>query len=150
MRPSWDEYFMRITQEVAQRSTCLRRQVGAILVKDKHILATGYNGAPTGLPHCEEVGCLRERLGIPSGEQAELCRGLHAEQNAIIQAAVHGVQIRGSTLYSTTQPCILCAKMLINAGVVRIVYQGPYPDELARQMMDEAGLEIVRWEKPGA
>ncbi|MGC8960351.1 MAG: deoxycytidylate deaminase [Chloroflexia bacterium] len=150
MRPSWDEYFMRITQEVAQRSTCLRRQVGAILVKDKHILATGYNGAPTGLPHCEEVGCLRERLGIPSGERAELCRGLHAEQNAIIQAAVHGVQIRGSTLYSTTQPCILCAKMLINAGVVRIVYQGPYPDELARQMMDEAGLEIVRWEKPGA
>lgn len=147
MRPSWDEYFMRITQEVAQRSTCLRRQVGAILVKDKHILATGYNGAPTGLPHCEEVGCLRERLGIPSGERAELCRGLHAEQNAIIQAAVHGVQIRGSTLYSTTQPCILCAKMLINAGVVRIVYQGPYPDELARQMMDEAGLEVVRWEQ---
>ncbi len=149
MRPSWDEYFMRITQEVAQRSTCLRRQVGAILVKDKHILATGYNGAPTGLPHCEEVGCLRERLGIPSGERAELCRGLHAEQNAIIQAAVHGVQIRGSTLYSTTQPCILCAKMLINAGVVRIVYRGPYPDELARQMMDEAGLEVVRWEERG-
>ncbi len=147
MRPSWDEYFMRITQEVAQRSTCLRRQVGAILVKDKHILATGYNGAPTGLPHCEEVGCLRERRGIPSGERAELCRGLHAEQNAIIQAAVHGVQIRGSTLYSTTQPCILCAKMLINAGVVRIVYQGPYPDELARQMMDEAGLELIRWEQ---
>jgi len=146
MRPSWDEYFMRITREVAQRSTCLRRRVGAILVKDKHILATGYNGAPTGLPHCEEVGCLRERLGIPSGERAELCRGLHAEQNAIIQAAVHGVQIRGATLYSTTQPCILCAKMLINAGVVRIVYQGPYPDELARQMMEEAGLEIVRWE----
>jgi len=146
MRPSWDEYFMRITREVAQRSTCLRRQVGAILVKDKHILATGYNGAPTGLPHCEEVGCLRERLGIPSGERAELCRGLHAEQNAIIQAAVHGVQIRGATLYSTTEPCILCAKMLINAGVVRIVYQGPYPDELARQMMEEAGLEIVRWE----
>lgn len=149
MRPSWDEYFMRITQEVAQRSTCLRRQVGAILVKDKHILTTGYNGAPTGLPHCEEVGCLRERLGIPSGERAELCRGLHAEQNAIIQAAVHGVQIRGSTLYSTTQPCILCAKMLINAGVVRIVYQGPYPDELARQMMDEAGLEVVRWGEEG-
>ncbi len=147
MRPSWDEYFMRITQEVAQRSTCLRRKVGAILVKDKHILATGYNGAPTGLPHCEEVGCLREQMGIPSGERAELCRGLHAEQNAIIQAAVHGVQIPGSTLYSTTQPCILCAKMLINAGVVRIVYQGPYPDELARQMMEEAGLETVRWEQ---
>jgi dCMP deaminase len=136
---------MRITREVAQRSTCLRRQVGAILVKDKHILTTGYNGAPTGLPHCEEVGCLRERLGIPSGERAELCRGLHAEQNAIIQAAVHGVQIRGATLYSTTQPCVLCTKMLLNAGVVRIVYQGDYPDELARSLIEEAGIEVVRW-----
>lgn len=145
MRPSWDEYFMRITREVAQRSTCLRRQVGAILVKDKHILTTGYNGAPAGLPHCEEVGCLRERLGIPSGERAELCRGLHAEQNAIIQAAVHGVQIRGATLYSTTQPCVLCTKMLLNAGVVRIVYQGDYPDELARSLIEEAGIEVVRW-----
>ncbi len=145
MRPSWDDYFMRITREVAQRSTCLRRQVGAILVKDKHILTTGYNGAPTGLPHCEEVGCLRERLGIPSGERAELCRGLHAEQNAIIQAAVHGVQIRGATLYSTTQPCVLCTKMLLNAGVVRIVYQGDYPDELARSLIEEAGIEVVRW-----
>jgi len=145
VRPSWDDYFMRITREVAQRSTCLRRQVGAILVKDKHILTTGYNGAPTGLPHCEEVGCLRERLGIPSGERAELCRGLHAEQNAIIQAAVHGVQIRGATLYSTTQPCVLCTKMLLNAGVVRIVYQGDYPDELARSLIEEAGIEVVRW-----
>lgn len=145
MRPSWDEYFMRITREVAQRSTCLRRQVGAILVKDKHILTTGYNGAPAGLPHCEEVGCLRERLGIPSGERAELCRGLHAEQNAIIQAAVHGVQIRGATLYSTTQPCVLCTKMLLNAGVVRIVYEGDYPDELARSLIEEAGIEVVRW-----
>jgi len=147
MRLSWDEYFMRITREVAQRSTCMRRRVGAILVKDKHILTTGYNGAPTGLPHCEEVGCLRERLAVPSGERAELCRGLHAEQNAIIQAAVHGVQIRGSTLYSTTQPCVLCTKMLLNAGVVRIVYEGAYPDELARTMMKEAGLEVVRWEE---
>lgn len=149
MRPSWDDYFMRITKEVAKRSTCLRRQVGAILVKDKHILTTGYNGAPTGLPHCDDVGCLRERLAVPSGERAELCRGLHAEQNAIIQAAVHGVQIRGATVYSTTQPCILCTKMLINAGVVRIVYEGSYPDELSRSMMDEAGLEIVLWKDGG-
>lgn len=145
MRPSWDDYFMRITREVARRSTCLRRKVGAILVKDKHILTTGYNGAPSGLPHCAEVGCLRERFNTPSGERAELCRGLHAEQNAIIQAAVHGVQVPGATLYCTTQPCSLCAKMLINAGVTRIVYEGDYPDELARQMIEEAGLEMVRW-----
>ncbi len=144
-RPSWDDYFMQITREVAKRGTCLRRQVGAILVRDKHILTTGYNGAPKGLPHCEEVGCLREREGIPSGQRAELCRGIHAEQNAIIQAAVHGVQIPGATLYCTTQPCILCAKMLINAGVVRIVYAGPYPDELARDMLAEAGVALVRW-----
>lgn len=145
MRPSWDDYFMHITREVAKRSTCLRRQVGAILVKDKHILSTGYNGAPRGLPHCEEVGCLREQNDIPSGERAELCRGLHAEQNAIIQAAVHGISIPGATLYCTTQPCILCAKMLINAGVIRIVYEGPYPDELARDMLAEAGVALVRW-----
>ncbi len=146
MRPSWDEYFMRITREVALRSTCLRRQVGAILVKDKHILATGYNGSPAGLPHCEEVGCLRQKQRVPSGERAELCRGIHAEQNAIIQAAIHGVPIGGSTCYSTTQPCVLCAKMLINAGVKRIVYEGPYPDELALSMLTEAGIELVRWE----
>lgn len=149
MRPSWDDYFMRITREVARRSTCLRRQVGAILVKDKHILATGYNGAPAGLPHCDQVGCLREEGNVPSGERAELCRGIHAEQNAIIQAAVHGVRIPGATLYCTTQPCILCAKMLINAGVVRIVYEGPYPDELARDMLAEAGVGLVRWPNAG-
>ncbi len=146
MRPSWDEYFMRITREVALRSTCLRRQVGAILVKDKHILATGYNGSPAGLPHCEEVGCLRQKKRVPSGERAELCRGIHAEQNAIIQAAIHGVPIGGSTCYSTTQPCVLCAKMLINAGVKRIVYEGSYPDELALSMLTEAGVELIRWE----
>jgi dCMP deaminase len=145
MRPSWDDYFMHITSEVAKRSTCLRRRVGAILVKDKHILATGYNGAPAGLPHCEDVGCLREQLGAPSGQRAELCRGIHAEQNAIIQAAVHGIKIQGATLYCTTQPCILCAKMLINAGVVRIVYDGPYPDDLAREMLAQAGVGLVRW-----
>ena len=117
MRPDWDTYFMRITKLVATRSSCLRRSVGAVLVKDKRILATGYNGAPAGMAHCEEAGCLRDQLHIPSGERHELCRGLHAEQNAIIQAARQGAEIKDSTLYCTTAPCSLCAKMLINAGV---------------------------------
>jgi dCMP deaminase len=145
-RPSWDEYFLSICQFVACRSTCLRRQVGAILVRDKRILTTGYNGAPRGLKHCGELGgCQREQMGVPSGERHELCRALHAEQNAIIQAALHGVQVTGATVYITTQPCVLCAKMLINAGVERIVYQGEYPDQLALEMMREAGVEVVRW-----
>jgi len=145
-RPSWDEYFMHITREVAKRSTCLRRQVGAVIVQDKRILTTGYNGPPKGLDHCDEVGCLREQLGVPSGERTELCRGLHAEQNAIIQAALHGVRIAGSDIYITLQPCALCAKMLINAGIRRIVYDGDYPDGLARRLLDEAGIEVVRFE----
>ncbi len=136
---------MHITREVAQRSTCLRRHVGAVIVQDKRILTTGYNGPPTGLAHCDEVGCIREQLGVPSGERTELCRGLHAEQNAIIQAALHGVRIAGSDIYITLQPCVLCAKMLINAGIRRIVYDGDYPDELARRMLDEAGIELVRF-----
>ena len=116
-RPSWDEYFMDITRRVATRSTCLRRAVGAILVHDKRIIASGYNGGPSGLAHCLDIGCLREKLGIPSGQQHELCRGIHAEQNAIIQAARYGVSIEGSVLYCTTQPCTQCTKMLINAGI---------------------------------
>lgn len=124
MRPDWDDYFMEIAYVVAKRSTCLRRQIGALLVKDRHILATGYNGAPRGLAHCGEVGCLREQLGVPSGERHELCRGLHAEQNTIIQAAVQGICVAGSTLYCTASPCSLCAKMLINAGVERVVFDG--------------------------
>ena len=144
-RPSWDGYFMEMTRVIARRSTCLRRHVGALLVRDKRILATGYNGAPSGLPHCEEVGCLRDRLGIPSGERQELCRALHAEQNAIIQAALYGVDTRGSHLYCTTQPCIICSKMLINAGVQRVVFQGEYPDELAREMLQQAGIELVQF-----
>lgn len=146
-RPSWDEYFMEICRVVATRSTCLRRQVGAILVCDRRILATGYNGAPQGMAHCEELGgCLRERLGIASGERQELCRGLHAEQNAIIQAAVHGVSLKDDiTCYSTTQPCVTCAKMLINANVKRIVFAGDYPDGLAREMLVEAGIKLVQW-----
>lgn len=133
---------MEITSVVAKRSTCLRRQIGAILVKEKHILATGYNGAPKGLAHCVETGCLRQQLGIPSGERHELCRALHAEQNAIIQAANLGVSIQGSTLYSTTAPCSLCAKMLINAGVVRVVFSGEYPDERAMDFFREAGVVV--------
>ncbi len=142
-RPSWDQYFLRITEQVAGRSTCLRRQVGALLVKDKRILATGYNGAPVGLRHCSEVGCLRESREIVSGEHHELCRGLHAEQNAIIQAALHGIKIAGATLYSTHQPCVLCAKMLVNAGIKRIVYRDSYPDDLAESILGEAHVELV-------
>lgn len=144
-RPTWDQYFIDITHLVATRSTCLRRQVGALLVKDRNILATGYNGTPSGIRHCEETGCLREQLKVPSGERHELCRGLHAEQNAIIQAARHGVNIDGSTLYCTTMPCIICTKMLINAGIQRIVYAEGYSDTLAQEMMAEAGIEIVRF-----
>lgn len=142
MRPDWDTYFMRITKLVATRSSCLRRRVGAVLVKDKRILATGYNGAPAGMAHCEEAGCLRDQLHIPSGERHELCRGLHAEQNAIIQAARQGTEIKDSTLYCTTAPCSLCAKMLINAGVMRIVYEGSYPDERAMAFFAEAGVKV--------
>jgi dCMP deaminase len=119
--------------------------VGAILVKDKRILATGYNGAPSGLKHCEEVGCIRQNASIPSGERHELCRGLHAEQNAIIQAAYHGISISGSTLYCTNKPCVICSKMLINAGIEKIFYKEGYDDPLADQMITESGIETVRF-----
>lgn len=145
VRPSWDEYFMEITGLVARRSTCLRRQVGAVLVKDKNILATGYNGAPSGIVHCLDVGCLREKLRIPSGERHELCRGLHAEQNAIIQAAKHGTSIEGATLYCTTMPCIICSKMIINAGIRRIVFAEGYSDQLAAEMISESGVAVERF-----
>ena len=141
-RPSWDEYFMRIAREVAMRSTCLRRQIGAVIVLDKRILATGYNGAPSGLPHCSEVGCLREKLGVPSGERHELCRGLHAEMNALLQGARHGVRMERGTLYSTHVPCSLCAKMVINTGIVRVVAAVDYPDPFAREMLVQAGVEL--------
>ena len=141
-RPSWDEYFMDIVRDVATRSTCRRRKVGAILVKDKRIIATGYNGGPTGLAHCLEIGCLREQLGIPSGQQHELCRGVHAEQNAIIQAARYGVHTDGSTLYCTTQPCVQCTKMLLNAGVTEIIFSEGYPDGLALQLLQESGIKV--------
>ena len=141
-RPTWDEYFMEMAMVAAKRSTCLRRKVGAVIVKNKQILASGYNGTPMGLPHCEDVGCLREQLKVPSGKNHELCRGVHAEQNAICQAAFHGVSVRGATIYVTNQPCVVCTKMLINAGIERVVYANPYPDELAQEMMNESQMKI--------
>ena len=141
-RPTWDEYFMEMAQVAAKRSTCLRRSVGAVIVKNKQILASGYNGTPMGLPHCEEVGCLREQLQVPSGKCHELCRGVHAEQNAITQAAYHGVSVKGATIYVTHQPCVVCTKMLINAGIERVVYANPYPDQLAQEMMAQSKMKI--------
>jgi len=141
-RPTWHSTFMEVARVVAKRSTCLRRQVGAVLVRDNHILATGYNGAPAGLEHCLDTGCLREQMGIPSGERHELCRAIHAEQNVIIQAALHGVTTAGSTVYVTCQPCFICAKMLINAGIVRVVCEGPYPDPMAAAILKEAGVAV--------
>lgn len=146
MRPTWDEYFMDIANLIKTRSTCLRRQIGALVVKDKKILSTGYNGAPKGCRHCAETGCLREKLGIPSGQRHELCRAIHAEQNAIIQAAQSGVSLEGSTMYVTNQPCMLCAKMIINAGIIKIVFKGDYPDEMAMNMLKEACVEVVKCE----
>ncbi len=148
VRKSKDVYFAEIADLVSSRSTCLRNQVGAVLVKDGQILSTGYNGAPRGLPHCSEVGCLRERLGVPPGERHELCRGLHAEQNAIIQAAYHGVSVRGAILYCTTRPCSICTKMLINAGIEEIIYIEEYDDKLAAELVKEAGLKIRRVDVP--
>ena len=142
-RPSWDEYFMSIARLVAGRATCLRRKVGAVIVKDRRILATGYNGAPAGLPHCSETGCVRERLKIPSGERHELCRGIHAEQNGIIQSANYGTGIAGATIYTTHHPCSVCAKMIINAGIVRVVTDDGYPDDLAAEMLEQGGIEVV-------
>jgi len=144
-RPSWETYFMDITFLVAKRSTCLRRAVGALIIKDKRILSTGYNGAPTGIKHCVETGCLRENLNVPSGEKHELCRGIHAEQNAIIQAAYHGVFIKGATLFCTNQPCSICAKMIINAGINKICYASGYADPMSKEMFKEAGVAVIKF-----
>lgn len=146
-RPSWDEYFMMIAHDVSTRATCIRRKVGAVIVKDKRILSTGYNGVPTGITHCTPETCLRNIYNVPSGERHELCRGLHAEQNAIIQAAYHGVSIAGAIIYVTHQPCSICTKMLINAGIKKFIFEHPYNDELAKNMMDEAGVEAVVFTK---
>ena len=145
VRPNWDQYFMEMAELAATRSSCLRRHVGAVIVKDKRAIATGYNGAPSGLKHCGEIGgCLREKLGVPSGQRHELCRALHAEQNAIIQAAAMGHAIEGATIYITHQPCVICSKMLINAGIKRIIVKEGYPDEMAEQILAEAGLKSVK------
>lgn len=141
-RPSWDEYFLEVAKLVSKRSTCLRRHVGAVAVRDKRILATGYNGAPSGLVHCSQIGCIRQKLGIPSGQRQELCRALHAEQNVIIQAVIHRIDLSGSSLYVTNQPCVTCSKMLISAGIKDIIILDGYPDELARKMLKEARIKI--------
>lgn len=143
-RPSWDEYFLEVARLVSERSTCLRRRVGAVTVRDRRILATGYNGAPSGLAHCADIGCMRQNLRIPSGQRQELCRGLHAEQNAIIQAVIHKIDLKGAAFYVTNQPCVTCTKMLISAGVVEIVILDGYPDELAVQMLKEAKIKLRR------
>jgi dCMP deaminase len=143
-RPDWDEYFLDIAELVSRRSTCRRRSVGAVLVKEKRILATGYNGAPTGLRHCLDLGCLREQNNVPSGERHELCRGLHAEQNSIIQAALHGVSVREATLYCTNHPCVICAKMIINAGVAKVIFREGYSDQLSEEMLQEAGVSLCK------
>jgi dCMP deaminase len=144
VRPSWDDYFINIVEDISKRSTCLRRKVGALIVKDNRILATGYNGAPIGCKHCLDIGCLRQELNIPSGQRHELCRALHAEQNAFLQAAKYGVAIEGATLYVTTHPCSICAKMAINAGITKIVYIGEYPDELSEKLLEEANILVVQ------
>lgn len=147
-RPNWDEYFMGITEMVSSRSTCLRRKVGAIIVKEKRILTTGYNGPPQGVKHCDELGgCLRDKLKIPSGERMELSRAVHAEQNAIIQAAKYGIDINGGTMYVTNHPCFICAKMIINAGIKKIIYKEGYPDEFAKEILREAGIEVKKFKE---
>jgi len=146
-RPSWDEYFMKAANLVSSRSTCLRRKVGAVLVKDKRILATGYNGAPTGIVHCEVTGCLREKLHVPSGKRHELCRGLHAEQNVILQAALYGISVNGSTIYITNAPCSICAKMIINAGIKEVIYADSYPDEMAQDFLKAANIKMMKMDE---
>lgn len=145
MRPTWDEYFIDIVELVKTRSTCLRRQVGALVVKDKRIIATGYNGAPSGCKHCSELGCVRDEMQIPSGERHELCRAIHAEQNVIVQAAYSGTSLKNSTLYVTCQPCVLCAKMIINSGIQKVIFKGDYPDELAMELFKEAGIRVIKY-----
>jgi dCMP deaminase len=144
-RPTIDDYFMQMAHLAATRSTCVRRAVGAVIVKEKRVLTTGYNGAPRGMAHCEEVGCLREKLKVPSGQRHELCRGVHAEQNAIVQAAYFGASIKGATMYITNSPCSVCAKLIVNAGIAKIFYEDGYPDELALEVLREGGVEVVKF-----
>ena len=142
MRVSWDEYFIGIVDLIKTRSTCLRRQVGALIVKDKRILATGYNGSPVNCEHCLDVGCIRERLNVNSGEKHELCRSIHAEQNAIVQAANTGVSIKDSIIYISHQPCVLCSKIIINAGIIEVVYREDYPDKIGLELLKESNIKV--------
>jgi dCMP deaminase len=144
-RPSIDEYFMKMAHLVSERSTCLRRKVGAVIVNDKRILTSGYNGSPRGFAHCEETGCLRKKMKVPSGERHELCRGVHAEQNAIIQAAGFGVSVKGATMYITNFPCSVCAKIILNAQISEVVYESEYEDALATQLLTEGNIEVRRF-----
>lgn len=144
-RPSWHEYFIEMTRVASKRSTCIRRHVGALIVKDNQILASGYNGAPSKVTHCEVTGCLRQKLNVPSGERQEICRGLHAEQNAIVQAAVHGVPIAGATIYCTNKPCSICAKMIINAKIVKIIYLDDYNDSLADELLADTDIRVLKY-----
>jgi len=143
-RPGWEEYFMQVAKVIATRSTCLRRKVGAVIVREHKILSTGYNGAPHNIKHCSETGCLRKELEIPSGERHEICRGIHAEQNAILQAALSGTSIKDAEIYSTTFPCIVCAKMIINAGIKTMIFLGDYPDDLSKEMLSQADVKVTR------
>ncbi len=143
-RPSSDEYFMEMAKLAATRSTCMRRKVGAVIVIDKHVLSTGYNGAPRGVSHCEEKGCLRISMNVPSGTRHELCRGVHAEQNAVAQAAYFGISVKGATIYTTTFPCSLCAKILINSGIKEIVYDEGYMDDLSKDILEETDIVLRR------
>ncbi len=147
MRPTWDQYFMQIANIIATRSTCLRRSVGAVLVKNKRIIATGYNGTLTKLPHCKITGCLRDKQKIPSGQRQELCRGMHAEANALLFASTSGIDMHNATLYSTNQPCVSCAKMIIQAGIKRVLFEGTYPDQLALKLFKEAKVKLVKFKK---
>ena len=148
-RPSWDEYFLSLAFVVARRSTCLNRDVGAVVVRNKRIISTGYNGAPSGVESCLDRGfCLRRKNGIKSGQNLELCRGSHAEENAIVQAAKFGISLEGATVYCTTQPCLICSKMIINAGIRKVIYKGEYPHEMSLEMFGETGIELVRYDKP--
>lgn len=148
-RPSWDEIFMQVADVVSQRSTCLRRKVGAVLVKDRHIIATGFNGAPAGMEHCIDKGvCLREELGVPSGERLDYCYAVHSEANLIIQSAIHGRDTRGSEVYLTCSPCTMCAKLLVNAGIKRICYKDNYPDKLAMEILRSGGVLVENY-SPG-
>lgn len=148
-RPSHDEYFMSMAELVSQRSTCVRRKVGAVIVKDRHILSTGYNGSPKGTRHCEELGCIRDQMSIPSGTRHELCRGVHAEQNAVAQAAYFGVSVKDATIYTTTHPCSMCSKILINSGIKEIVYKTGYVDDLSNQLLSETNIVVRKFPEDG-